>query len=115
MGLERIISKLPKTPLSMLAQDTVMLATKSYHSREIIPCCVHFVQVFSTTMEGSKDDVLKLLKKMGIKLTADENDLIGKPLMKVVMKKWLPAGDALLQMITMYLPSPVTSQKYRVG
>ena len=29
------------------------------------------------------------------------------------MRKWLPAGDALLQMITIHLPSPVTSQKYR--
>ena len=29
------------------------------------------------------------------------------------MRKWLPAGDALLQMITIHLPSPVTSQNYR--
>jgi len=29
------------------------------------------------------------------------------------MRKWLPAGDALLQMITIHLPSPVTAQKYR--
>ncbi|MBH0219639.1 hypothetical protein GH793_15765, partial [Listeria monocytogenes] len=26
---------------------------------------------------------------------------------------WLPAGEALLQMITIHLPSPVTAQKYR--
>lgn len=66
-------------------------------------------------MEGSKIEKSQLVKKMGIKLTVDEQDLIGKPLMKAVMKKWLPAGDALLQMITMHLPSPVTAQKYRVG
>lgn len=66
-------------------------------------------------MEGTKEDAHTLLTKMGVKLVGDEKDLIGKPLMKVVMRKWLPAGDALLQMITMYLPSPVTSQKYRVG
>lgn len=29
------------------------------------------------------------------------------------MHCWLPAGDALLQMITVHLPSPVTAQKYR--
>lgn len=29
------------------------------------------------------------------------------------MRRWLPAGDALLQMITIHLPSPVTAQKYR--
>ena len=30
------------------------------------------------------------------------------------MRKWLPAGDALLQMIVIHLPSPVTAQKYRM-
>ena len=30
------------------------------------------------------------------------------------MRQWLPAGDALLQMITIHLPSPVTAQKYRM-
>lgn len=29
------------------------------------------------------------------------------------MRKWLPAGDTLLQMITIHLPSPVTAQRYR--
>jgi len=72
------------------------------------------LKVFSTTMEGTKEEAQALCAKMGVKLSGDDNDLIGKPLMKVVMKRWLPAGDALLQMITMYLPSPVTSQRYRV-
>jgi len=29
------------------------------------------------------------------------------------MRTWLPAGETLLQMITIHLPSPVTSQQYR--
>merc|ERR1711981_276756 len=37
----------------------------------------------------------------------------GKPLMKAVMRNWLPAGDAMFQMIVIHLPSPVTAQKYR--
>merc|ERR1712129_412122 len=37
----------------------------------------------------------------------------GKPLMKAVMRSWLPAGDAMFQMIVVHLPSPVTAQKYR--
>ena len=41
-------------------------------------------------------------------------ELEGKPLMKAVMRKWLPAGDALLLMITIHLPSPITAQKYRM-
>merc|ERR1711962_734766 len=49
-----------------------------------------------------------------IKLTGDAKDKEGKPLMKEAMRKRLPAGDALLQMITIHLPSPVTSQKYRM-
>uniref|UniRef100_A0A8B9JYT8 Eukaryotic translation elongation factor 2, like 2 n=1 Tax=Astyanax mexicanus TaxID=7994 RepID=A0A8B9JYT8_ASTMX len=32
---------------------------------------------------------------------------------QAVMRRWLPAGEALLQMITIHLPSPVTAQKYR--
>lgn len=35
------------------------------------------------------------------------------PPLQAVMRRWLPAGDALLQMITIHLPSPVTAQKYR--
>merc|ERR1719195_1472387 len=33
--------------------------------------------------------------------------------MKCVMRNWLPAGDAMFQMIVIHLPSPVTAQKYR--
>lgn len=29
------------------------------------------------------------------------------------MRKWLPAGNTLEQMIVIHLPSPVTAQKYR--
>jgi len=37
----------------------------------------------------------------------------GKPLMKAVMRTWLPAGEAMFMMIVVHLPSPVTAQKYR--
>lgn len=30
------------------------------------------------------------------------------------MRKWLPAGDTMLQMICIHLPSPVAAQKYRM-
>jgi elongation factor 2 len=39
--------------------------------------------------------------------------LEGKPLIKKIMQKWLPAGETMLQLITLHLPSPVTAQKYR--
>jgi elongation factor 2 len=55
-----------------------------------------------------------MLEKLDVKLTSDERDLEGKALLKVVMRKFLPAGDSLLEMIVINLPSPATAQKYRV-
>ncbi|KAK2164859.1 hypothetical protein LSH36_58g18051 [Paralvinella palmiformis] len=71
-------------------------------------------KVFEFTMKKPKEDTLKLVDKLGIKLTSEDKDLLDKQLLKVIMRKWLPAGDALLQMITIHLPSPVTAQKYRM-
>lgn len=71
-------------------------------------------KVFDAIMNIKKDEVAKLVDKLGIKLAHDEKDLEGKPLMKVFMRKWLPAGDTMLQMICIHLPSPVTAQKYRM-
>jgi len=71
--------------------------------------------VFNTLMKKPKEEALTLIEKMGIKLTVDEKELMDKKLLKTAMRKWLPAGDALLQMIAIHLPSPVTAQKYRMG
>ena len=71
-------------------------------------------QMFDAVMNFKKDDIATLLEKLNVKLTGEEKDLEGKPLLKTVMRKWLPAGDALLQMITIHLPSPVHAQKYRM-
>lgn len=60
-----------------------------------------------------KDETQKLLDTLKIKLTSEDRDKEGKPLLKVVMRTWLPAGDTLFHMITIHLPSPVTAQKYR--
>merc|ERR1711872_432871 len=43
----------------------------------------------------------------------EEKEMEGKPLMKAVMRNWLPAGEAMFQMICIHLPSPVTAQRYR--
>jgi len=71
-------------------------------------------KVFDAIMNFKKDIADKLIDKLQIKLSAEEKEMEGKPLLKAVMKKWLPAGDALLQMITIHLPSPVTAQAYRM-
>jgi len=70
-------------------------------------------KLFDAIMNVKKDQVEKMLTSLQISLKADEAELEGKPLMKVVMKKFLPAGDALLEMIVVHLPSPITAQKYR--
>jgi elongation factor 2 len=71
-------------------------------------------RVFDAVMNFKHEETAKLVEKLGIKLPPEEKSLEGKPLMKVMMRRWLPAGDALLQMITIHLPSPVTAQKYRM-
>jgi elongation factor 2 len=71
-------------------------------------------KIFDSIMNFKKEDTKKILEKLEIPITQDERDLEGKALLKVVMRKFLPAGDALLEMIVINLPSPVTAQKYRV-
>lgn len=64
-------------------------------------------------MNFNKEETAKLVLKLDIKLDAEDKEKEGKPLLKAVMRHWLPAGEALLQMITIHLPSPVTAQRYR--
>ncbi|MGH0186815.1 UNVERIFIED_CONTAM: hypothetical protein FKN15_022611 [Acipenser sinensis] len=70
-------------------------------------------KVFDAIMNFKKEETAKLIEKLEIKLDSDDKEKEGKPLLKAVMRRWLPAGEALLQMITIHLPSPVTAQKYR--
>jgi elongation factor 2 len=70
--------------------------------------------VFNTVLKKSKEEQNLLLSKMGVKLDESENELPDKQRLKCIMHKWLPAGDSLLEMICVHLPSPVTSQNYRI-
>jgi len=72
-------------------------------------------KMFDAIMNFKKDETDKLLDKLELKskLKHDELKQEGKPLMKTVMRTWLPAGEAMFQMIVIHLPSPVTAQKYR--
>jgi elongation factor 2 len=71
-------------------------------------------KVFDAIMNYKKDAIGPMLEKLEVKLAQDERDLEGKQLLKVVMRKFLPAGDSLLEMIVINLPSPATAQRYRV-
>ena len=70
--------------------------------------------LFEAIMAEKKVKVAKMLKAIGVELKGDEKELTGKALLKRVMQKWLPAGDTVLEMIVLHLPSPAKAQKYRV-
>ncbi|KAK0133418.1 Elongation factor 2 [Merluccius polli] len=70
-------------------------------------------KMFDAIMNFKKEEAASMLEKLDIKLDSEDKEKEGKPLLKAVMRRWLPAGEALLQMITIHLPSPVTAQKYR--
>lgn len=72
------------------------------------------ISLFRAIMNGEAEKYNKMFKSLGIELKGEEKDEVGKPLLKTVMKKWLPAADALLEMLVLHLPSPVVAQKYRV-
>nr|UGN13550.1 elongation factor 2 [Suigetsumonas keniensis] len=71
-------------------------------------------QLIDAILTEKTKKVTKMLQNLGIVMKSDEADLRGKPLLKRVMQKWLPAADALLEMIVRHLPSPVKAQAYRV-
>ncbi|KAI8476985.1 MAG: elongation factor 2 [Monoraphidium minutum] len=72
-------------------------------------------QVIELAMNDNKEKLFPLLQKVNCfdKLKTEDKDLVGKPLMKRVMQSWLPASEALLEMIIYHLPSPAFAQKYR--
>ncbi|CCI41831.1 hypothetical protein ABG067_005893 [Albugo candida] len=72
------------------------------------------IKMFDAIMNDKKQKIEKMLKALGVELKSTERELGGKQLLKVVMQRWLPAADAVLEMIVVHLPSPITAQQYRV-
>jgi len=72
------------------------------------------IKMFDAIMNDKKAKYEKMMKMVGVELKTEDKELTGKPLLKRTMQKWLPAADAVLEMIVVHLPSPVTAQKYRV-
>jgi len=70
--------------------------------------------LFEAIMNEKHGKVAKMLKAIGVELKGEEKELKSKQLLKRVMQKWLPAGDTVLEMIVLHLPSPQVAQSYRV-
>ncbi|KAJ9532280.1 elongation factor 2 [Haematococcus lacustris] len=79
-------------------------------------CYTPIKQVIEMAMNDNRDKLFPMLEKLNVmsKLKPDDKDLSGKPFMKRIMQSWLPANEALLEMIVHHLPSPAKAQKYRV-
>lgn len=70
-------------------------------------------QLFNACMNDQHDKVEAILKALNCPFKTEFKDLTAKKLMKAVMSAWLPAADALLEMIVSHLPSPKKAQAYR--
>lgn len=58
------------------------------------------MQVFEAIMEDKTAKIEKMLKVIGVTLKGDDKELKGKKLLKAVMQKWIPAAEALLEMVS---------------
>lgn len=61
----------------------------------------------------------RLAAKLGVVVAAEERDAAvargPKELVRLAMQRWLPAADALRDLILCHLPSPVQAQRYRAA
>lgn len=70
--------------------------------------------IFTASMNGDMEKLEKYLKVVNVTLNNEEKQLVTKKLLKCIMQKWLPADEALLEMMVLHLPSPAKAQRYRV-
>lgn len=71
-------------------------------------------QIFKACMTQDMEKLDKFLKVIEVTLNTEERQYTQKKLLKCVMQKWLPADEALLEMMVLNLPSPAKAQRYRV-
>jgi len=72
------------------------------------------MNLINAVMNNKTDVMNTMIEKLGIVLSAADREEKGKALMKIVMRTWIPASDALLEMIVNHLPSPAIAQAYRI-
>jgi elongation factor 2 len=73
--------------------------------------------IFDSVMKEQKEIYQPIIDALKLKLSKKDLEkcqLRQKDLLKLIMRTWLPAGDALLNMIAVHLPSPAVAQAYRI-
>jgi len=72
------------------------------------------IKLSRALQEGKEEVYTKMLEGVGVKLTTEDKQLMGRDLTRRCFQKWIMAADALLDMIVTHLPSPKVAQVYRV-
>lgn len=110
---EQFYSSANKKWLSYEQSRTVDDAERGFNQFVLRP----LYQMLKACNELNIDEIVTLLSKLDIKLSADKLDasvLDSRTISSNVMKRWLPAGEAMLHLIILHLPSPVQAQTYRI-
>ncbi|KAJ4837939.1 pre-tRNA nuclear export protein [Turnera subulata] len=119
----KMYSKMERLWGENLFDPATKKSTRSKNSTTGSPTCkrgfVQFCykpikQIIHICMNDQKDKMWPMLQKLNVVMKSEEKELMGKALMKRVMQTWLPASNALLEMMIFHLPSPATAQNYRV-
>ncbi|CAH7671021.1 hypothetical protein PPACK8108_LOCUS5771, partial [Phakopsora pachyrhizi] len=70
--------------------------------------------IFKSLNNFKKDQPLRVVENLEVKLISVEKDTEGKALLKIVMRIFLLAGDSLLVIICINIPSTLAAQRYQV-
>lgn len=80
--------------------------------------CTYILQpiydIYEHVRTANHDALFKLTAKIpSIVVGKSEVEQGGKPLLKAIMKTWLPVAESILKMVEVHLPSPIEAQQYR--
>ncbi|KAL4865088.1 hypothetical protein BDV12DRAFT_200471 [Aspergillus spectabilis] len=103
---------------SFFDNDTKMPSDKQEHLRKTLEqdfdkFIVQPIYKIYDAVQGSLEERQSLLATYDIKLNHSERQLGPEDLFRTILRKILPASDAVLRMICLYSPSPVLAQSYR--
>lgn len=84
-----------------------------YFCAVVLDPLIKLFQALNRVKDAITPEVDDMLNKLGINLPQNKRSLVGQDLIKAVMSRWLPAADALIEMVIDHLPSPKVAQAYR--